>query len=101
MISSEVRKLESENMALREALRDLTVRIEQGETEKPKRCEFCVHFVQHYIKDDYSYKPAFTPIDEGHCSRRAKTRTRRGTTPDATCKYFELGTYRMKEALFS
>ena len=51
MIAERVRELEQENTHLRKTLKELTSKIEQGEISKPKSCQYCRNFVQHYRKE--------------------------------------------------
>lgn len=56
MLTQEVRKLENENYALREQLKELSKRMERNEVVKPKSCQYCKHFIQHYIKCSTLYR---------------------------------------------
>lgn len=84
MLSSEVRQLENENHMLRESLDSMKKKFGE-ETPKPKACEYCKFYIQHYMKVDGRYSKTCC----GHCTQgRVK-----GRKPEDTCKYFELGTY--------
>ena len=50
MLSKEVSKLEYENAALRSTLEELKQKMEEGAVSKPKSCQYCKYYVQHYIK---------------------------------------------------
>lgn len=87
MLSSDVRQLENENHRLRKALDSMKEKFGE-ETPKPKACEYCKFYIQHYIKIDGRYSETYC----GHCTHgRVKDRK-----PKDTCKYFELGTYDIK-----
>ncbi len=51
MIAERVLELEQENVQLRNTLIELARKIEQGEVLKPKSCQYCRNFVQHYRKE--------------------------------------------------
>lgn len=98
MLAQEIKNLENENYALKEALKELSRKMEQNEAVKPKSCQYCKNFIQHYIKDGTSYRDEYTPIYDGHCTSRVPICKggKRNPTPDDTCPYFEFGTYEMK-----
>lgn len=80
-LSTKVCELEREN----EALKDEIERLKQlyGDDYKPKRCQECVHFHQHYTKcGSYYFK-----IDEGHCV--AGGRIKKKAAEDERCQFFE------------
>lgn len=53
--------------------------------EKPRACERCKFYMQHYIKSGKQY----AKTNSGHCVQgRIKARK-----PGDTCKYFEFGTH--------
>ncbi len=80
MLSSDVRRLERENMELKEKIEVLKTEI-SAKMEKPQACKYCKYFQQHYGLIDGIY----LKINAGHCVRgRIKDRK-----PDATCEYFE------------
>lgn len=87
MLSSEVRSLENENYRLKEAIKSMQKKF--GEEQiKPKTCEYCKFYIQHYVKVEGRYAPTYC----GHCTHgRIKDRK-----PKDSCKYFELGTYDIK-----
>ncbi len=89
MIAERVRELEQENTHLRKALKELTSKIKQGEVSKPKSCEYCRNFVQHYRKETNG---RYEPIYAGHCTSRVpiKKGGKKNPAPDDTCPYFEL-----------
>lgn len=88
MLSSEVRCLEDENVRLRDVIEKMKVTQKEAE-KKPKACEFCGFFLQHYVKTGNSYVPTYC----GHCVHgRIK-----GRKPDDSCQYFELGNYDIKK----
>ena len=87
MLSSEVRRLEDENCRLREALASMQKKFD-GEPLKPKACEYCKFYIQHYVKVGGQYSETYC----GHCTHgRVKDRK-----PKDSCKYFEAGTYDIK-----
>ena len=51
MLAERVLELEQENVQLRNTLIELARKIEQGEVLKPKSCQYCRNFVQHYRKE--------------------------------------------------
>ena len=89
MIAERVRELEQENTHLRKTLKELTSKIEQGEISKPKSCQYCRNFVQHYRKETHG---RYEPIYAGHCTSRVpiKKGGKKNPAPDDTCPYFEL-----------
>lgn len=96
MLSREIAKLENENFALREELRELNAKMESNAVLKPKSCQYCKNYIQHYRKE---LTGEYKPIYAGHCASGMpiKKGGRRKPNPDDTCPYFELGT---KEAQF-
>lgn len=98
MLAQEIRKLENENYALKEQLKELSKRMEQNEVVKPKSCQYCKHFIQHYIKCGTLYREEYKPIYAGHCTCRVPVSkgVKRKPTPDDTCPYFEIGTHEAK-----
>lgn len=98
MLSKEIRSLENENQVLREALKTLQQKMECNEIAKPKSCQYCMHFVQHYIKGGHGFTKEYVPIYEGHCTCGvpiSKGRKKK-PTPEDTCPYFEMGTFEQK-----
>ncbi len=94
MLSTEIRQLESENAALKNALGELSKKMEQNEVLKPKSCQYCENYIQHYIKGGKRYRSEYIPIYDGHCASGVPIRKggKRNPKPDETCPYFELGT---------
>ena len=87
MLSNDVRKVEQENEQLKEALRELSKKLAADQI-KPKACEYCKFYAQHYVKVSCNYAKTYC----GHCTHgRIKERK-----PDNTCKYFELGKWEIK-----
>ena len=92
MLDEEIIKLERENRALRRALEEINSKMEQNKVLKPKSCQYCKNYIQHYRKEGQGN---YVPINCGHCvcqvpvSKGKKKRP----VPDDTCPYFELGTY--------
>lgn len=81
-IASDVRKLERENRELKEVIAELQEKASKRSV-KPKACEFCKFYIQHYIKQNGRY----IETNAGHCFHgRIK-----GRQPADSCKYFELG----------
>ncbi len=98
MLSQEIAAIERENRALKETIRELKEKMERAEVPKPKSCQFCKNYVQHYIKGGVAFTSKFVPIDEGHCVSRVpigKGRKRQ-PSPEDTCPFFELGTENSK-----
>ena len=98
MLSNEVVKLEKENAALREALETLSRKMESNEVLKPRSCQYCKSYVQHYIRNWGACREEYSPINAGHCMRLvpAGKRKSKNPAPGDTCPYFELGTSEMK-----
>lgn len=85
MISTKVAELERENEELRELVGKMKEKL--GDPDKMKNCEYCEHFVQHYIRCGSSY----VPMCSGHCV--AGARVKRNKKTDETCKSFERKRY--------
>ena len=94
MLSNEIIQLENENAVLKKALEELSKKMEQNEVLKPKSCQYCKNYIQHYIKDSRYYRSEYTPIHDGHCISGVPISKggKRKPKPDETCPYFELGT---------
>ncbi len=94
MLSKEVSKLEYENAALRSTLEELKQKMEEGAVSKPKSCQYCKYYVQHYIKGGSGHQSVYRAIYSGHCSCGVpiKKGRKRDPKPDDTCPYFEMGT---------
>ncbi len=94
MISNEVIRLERENENLKGMLEELSKKMEQKSAARPKSCQYCMNYIQHYIKGVRGY----TPIYDGHCTKGVpiKRGGKRNPKPDDTCPYFELGTHEIK-----
>ena len=94
MLSNDIAKLKCENEILREALKELNQKMENGEVSKPKSCQYCKHYAQHYIKGGIAFTKEYVPIYEGHCTVGVpiKKGGKKKVTPEDTCLYFELGT---------
>ncbi len=90
MIAERVLELEQENVQLRNTLIELARKMEQGEVLKPKSCQYCRNFVQHYRKETNG---RYEPIYAGHCTSRVpiKKGGKKNPVPDDICPYFELG----------
>lgn len=87
MLSGEIRKLEQENQRLQAALKTMQVKL-KAEERKPRACEYCKYYLQHYVNVDGNYKPTYC----GHCVHgRVKKRMK-----DESCQYFEFGTYSIR-----
>lgn len=80
MIADEVKKLEQENNTLRVQLEQMQ-KMYGDKPELPKRCEYCRHFVQHYVKCGTFYMPT----NDGHCVAGCRIKDRKAKE---TCKYF-------------
>lgn len=98
MLSAKIMELENENYVLKEALNELEKKMEQNEVVKPKSCQYCKYYVQHYIKGGLNYRAEYTPIYDGHCTKGVpiKKGGRRNSKPDDTCMYFEIGSLDMR-----
>lgn len=95
MIANEVNKLECENRHLKAALAELNQKMEQNSVVRPKTCQYCRHYIQHYIRDRSGmYAKEYVPIYDGHCVRGVPIRKggKKRPVPDDSCPYFEIGT---------
>lgn len=102
MVSNEVKKLEYENHVLRQALEEIQEKMNKNEVAKPKSCQYCKYYVQHYAKGGFpAYTKEYIEINSGHCTRGVpiKKGGKRNTVPDDTCQYFEIGTQKMHMGL--
>lgn len=92
MLAQEIMKLERENRALRSALEEISSKIEQNKVLKPRSCQYCKNYIQHYKKDG---QENYVPINYGHCICQVPVSKgrKKNPIPDDTCPYFELGTY--------
>lgn len=98
MLSNEIKELEHENILLKDALEELGKKMEQNKVQKPKSCQYCKHFIQHYMKETYNGDTVYFPIYDGHCANRVpigKGRKRK-PSPEDTCPFFEMGTHEMR-----
>lgn len=80
MVAEKVQALEQENVLLKSQIEQLE-NICGGKVEVPKNCEYCSHFIQHYIKTGSGYYPTC----DGHCVAGNRIKDRK--TND-TCKVF-------------
>lgn len=98
MLAQEIRKLENENYVLKERLQELSKKMEQNKVVKPKSCQYCRHYAQHYIKGGRGYMKEYIPIHAGHCTSGVPISKggKRKPVPDDTCPYFEIGTFETK-----
>lgn len=98
MLTQEVRKLENENYALKEQLKELSKKMEQNKDVKPKSCQYCKYYIQHYVKDSLGCISEYVPIYTGHCVRGVPISKggKKKPVPDDTCPYFEMGTHETK-----
>lgn len=72
MIAEDVRKLEAENMVLKDQIKRLEE--DYGVTASmAKDCEHCGNFIQHYIRRDGGYYPTY----DGHCVAGGRIRKRK------------------------
>lgn len=94
MLARDVANLEHENRALRSALEELKGKMEEGSVAKPRSCQYCRNYIQHYKKAGTGREAVYTPVNSGFClsgvpaCRGGKKRPE----PGDTCQYFELGT---------
>ena len=98
MLSREVVQLENENAVLKNALKELSAKMEQNAVVKPKSCQYCKHYVQHYKKGGLYDRTEYEPIYDGHCTSGVPISKggKRKPKPDDTCPYFEIGTLETK-----
>lgn len=82
MISIEVQKLEQENEALKMEVEKYKAELGR-ELSKPKDCEHCQFYIQHYVRVGNSYGKTYC----GHCVH-GRTKNRK---PEDTCQYFKFG----------
>ena len=92
MLAQEIIRLERENRALRSALEGLNSKIEQNKVLKPKSCQYCKNYIQHYRKEG---QETYIPINYGHCICQVPVSKgrKKNPVPEDTCPYFELGPY--------
>lgn len=73
---------------------ELKGKMEEGSVAKPRSCQYCRNYIQHYMKAQTARGAEYRPINAGHCvngvpaCRGGKKRP----APGDTCQYFELGT---------
>lgn len=81
LISEKVMGLEAENRNLKEEIG----RLQQlyGDDYKPKRCQECRFFFQHYVRCEGVY----IKINEGHCTAGARTKNR--AADKERCQFFQ------------
>ena len=98
MVAQEIIKLEQENTVLRRALEEIGNKIEQNKVLKPKSCQYCKNYIQHYIKGGEGSTSEYVSIYDGHCVSGVpiKKGGKRNPKPDDTCPYFELGTTELR-----
>lgn len=90
MLAREVARLENENEALKKALLELSEKMEQNAALKPKSCQYCQHYKQHYVKNGTGYMA----INSGFCLCGVpicKRGGKREPAPGDSCRFFELG----------
>lgn len=94
MLSKEIKELENENFLLKRKLDELKEKMEQNEVLKPKSCQYCQNYIQHYAKDGRGHVSEYVPIYAGHCTRGVPIRKggKKNPRPDDSCPYFEIGT---------
>lgn len=80
MIAEKVRKLEQENIELREKLKEFE-EMYGTKAGVPKNCEYCNNFVQHYIRSGSEY----LPTSDGCCTAGNRLKSRK---TGETCKAF-------------
>ena len=84
MLSESVLKLETENRKLRELLKKCNEDI-----PKPRDCEHCSHYRQHYCRDEYG---TFYKVYTGFCTCSVPVGKRKGKakpTPKDVCQCFK------------
>ena len=90
MLSDKVQKLELENKRLATIIADIT----KLDVPKPKYCEQCKHYMQHYGRDEYGI---FFMLYTGHCTCGVPAGKRKGKSspaPEDTCLCFEEKIYK-------
>ena len=90
MLSDKVQKLELENKRLATIIADIT----KSDVPKPKYCEQCKHYIQHYGRDEYGI---FFMLYTGHCTCGVPAGKRKGKsspTSEDTCLCFEEKIYK-------
>lgn len=78
--------MERENEKLKRMVANLKEQYENN-GEKPKCCEYCEHFVRHYLRTN-STLTGYGASAYGHCEMGNGTKQRTG---DNRCRYFEFG----------
>jgi len=98
MLSSEIRELENENYNLKKALQELADKMEGNAILKPKSCQYCKNYIQHYAKGLFGSSTEFSPVYAGHCVSGVPVKKggKKSPTPDDTCPYFEFGIKEMR-----
>lgn len=94
-----IKKTEQENIILKEALKELQEKLERNTKEKHGSCEYCRHYVQHYIKGGFpAHTEEYLEINEGHCVRGIplKKGGKKKPKPYESCPYFEIGTNKLR-----
>lgn len=86
MLSEQIKELERENKYLREEVQSLKEQY-KGDGRKPKLCEYCIHFVRHYLPSRIS-PTGFCESSFGHCTQGRSPKSRTG---DDKCAHFEFG----------
>ena len=84
MLSESVSKLETENKKLRELLKKFS-----EDVPRPKNCEHCSHYRQHYCRDEYG---TFYKVFTGFCTCSVPAGKRKGKTkptPEDVCQCFK------------
>lgn len=94
MLSREIANLERENRVLKDALEELRAKMEENGAAKPKSCQYCKNYVQHYRKGMPGDREAYVPVNDGYCLSEVPVCKggKRRPKPDDTCQFFELGT---------
>lgn len=84
-ISEKVNRIEQENRELKAEIERL--RRQYGEDYKPKNCQQCKRFREHYIYVAGRYMK----INEGTCNAGVRLKKKKAT--DEKCQYFEQRKY--------
>lgn len=85
MLSQKVQELELQNRRMAVIIEDIT----KSNVPKPKNCENCKHYIQHYYRTEYG---AYYKLYTGHCICGVPTKKRKGKknpTPEDTCLCYE------------
>ena len=89
MLSEEIKKIEDENHRLKVLVGQML-----DEIPRPRNCESCEYYVQHYGRDSWG---TFYKIYRGHCRCGVPAKKRKGKSepePEDTCLCFKERKYK-------